>query len=290
MSGMNFATVWVQDMNQLSASCSYLPQWRISIVRSQCFILIIGSDLFISFRGTELPQLRSDWSDFLSIREFLADWLTNVQYKLVKFRADIPGRVHLGFLQAVDVLWRLINPVLAEFTAANPDGRVFVTGHSQGAALAILTVAKLLYIRRVEVQRVADDHSAPPAPPFQIRMCVFAPPLVGDASFVEGMNARAAAVGAQLIRFTNPKDPIPLLPPDNRYAPGPGIHVHLEEDQRTQTAAGQANEWYNAHLPLEVDFFFSALPRLKYHFLAGPGIGDVRPGYLPLLLAYPPQC
>lgn len=88
------------------------------------------------FRGT-LPPLRTP--DHL---QTLKDWLQDAELGLVA-GDKLPGRVHHGFLGALDTLWDGLVPALQRALAASPVKRVLVTGHSKGGAVAHLAAARL---------------------------------------------------------------------------------------------------------------------------------------------------
>ncbi|CAN0203504.1 unnamed protein product [Ascophyllum nodosum] len=71
-----------------------------------------------------------------------ADWITNLKF----FHKDFPklGRVHKGFNDALETVWigEGMRDKLHEMSAANPRP-IFVCGHSLGAALATIAVAKI---------------------------------------------------------------------------------------------------------------------------------------------------
>lgn len=86
---------------------------------------IMGNDqiIVLVFRGTTSIQ----------------DWLTNLDIALTE---ACEGRVHRGFWEALEIVWAEIIEKLSEFRDNNQ--RVFITGHSLGAALATLATARLL--------------------------------------------------------------------------------------------------------------------------------------------------
>jgi triacylglycerol lipase len=93
------------------------------------------------------------------------------------------GTVHGGFAGAFD---RVKEPVLAPIDGARPDGKVLVTGHSLGAALATLTAS------------LAS----------QVRLVTFGSPRVGDSVFT-------SLIGSDRHdRFVDYLDVVTRIPPD----------------------------------------------------------------------------
>lgn len=111
------------------------------------------------------------------------DWLQNVRVKKVK-AMKLPGLVHEGFVGQLQLIWKKIKAELAKgFTAP-----LYVTGHSQGAAVAALAT-KALELADIDV---AETYT-------------FAAPRPGDANF-------AASVATPVYRFEYGDDIVPHVP------------------------------------------------------------------------------
>jgi hypothetical protein len=262
-----------------------------------CYAITVGHNLILSFRGTRLPGLKYDSSDPFNLMEFTRDWMANFQFDQVIGPPGSEGYVHDGFYQAVSSLFPLFLPVVTRFERMQPKGRVLLTGHSQGAALAIIATSMLL-------TNFSNND-------LFLYMCVFAPPLVGDESFIHWMNKVATnQSNIHLLRYTNAADPIPLIPfssPLGSYFPGPGGHVHLSVgNNRRVFRTGGMDDYFEEHLPkicfktlLEFIVFLVTAPfDLLAHFPAGPELSlpsssshlpnRRRSGYLASLSDSPP--
>ncbi len=122
-----------------------------------------GELCLLAFRGTDDPR----------------DWLVNTRIEPVPWPGG--GRVHDGFNEA----FARIAPTLAALRARYAGQRWLVTGHSQGAAMAVLSAALL---RPVSVYG-------------------FGCPRLGDAAFA------AALEGEAIHQVVNGRDLICQLPP-----------------------------------------------------------------------------
>lgn len=146
----------------------------------------------IAFRGT----YRGD------TKTFVADILVDIDAVEVpaNFGADAAAaqpRVHAGVREATERMWPAMEAWLDARTPAV--GRVLLTGHSLGGAMA--TYATLLVHKRY-------------AGAVAIKAVTFASPRVGDDAFVRCL----VATGVDHTRVTNARagdahDPIPHLPP-----------------------------------------------------------------------------
>ena len=127
-----------------------------------------GQDAFVVFRGTQADDPTDIGTD---AEVLLTDW-------------DGSGRVHTGFARALDSVWASVQAWLA----TRPAGRLWFTGHSLGAALATLAVA------RAGVQNAA--------------LVTFGSPRVGDQAFADSFAARAVK------RYVDCCDIVTQVPPE----------------------------------------------------------------------------
>lgn len=91
---------------------------------TQAFVAINGTDIMVAFRGTELDRL----SDVIVDARF---WQT---------KSQTTGKIHQGFKEALDEVWDQLYEYVASIRA---DRNLWYTGHSLGAALAILAASRL---------------------------------------------------------------------------------------------------------------------------------------------------
>jgi triacylglycerol lipase len=139
---------------------------------------------FVSFRGT---------SD-------VAEWVADIDAQPVDyFPISGFGQVHAGFQDVYQLVRDNIAANLA--TAAAGCDQILVTGHSLGAALAVLAAP--------------DIAAKMPPNTIEPRLITFAGPRVGVSDFAEKFNA----VIESCYRIVNFLDIVPLLPP------APYVHV-----------------------------------------------------------------
>lgn len=112
----------------------------------------------------------------------LRAWQTNLKTRPVTWAG--PGRVHQGFLEALDAAWRVLGRHL---TAAGDPRPLLITGHSLGGGLATLAASRLP----------------------QALLYSFGAPRAGDSAFSHDMDKRAE----RHFRYVGYRDPVCLLPP-----------------------------------------------------------------------------
>ncbi len=146
---------------------------------TQLFVARLHDDAVVSFRGTEPTKLD----------DLLAD--ARIAWKNAEFCA---GRVHGGFLGALlPVLERTVAG-LKKHRAAQ--GRIWITGHSLGGALASLLYAWLA--------------AKEPSLKSSLRLVTFGCPRVGDDPFTATVDGATGGAG---VGIAMERDPVPLVPP-----------------------------------------------------------------------------
>jgi hypothetical protein len=124
--------------------------FRHKLTRTRGYLGVCDTHVVLAFRG----------SDPLT----LPNWITDAVVKLVQCD-EYDGRVHHGFSSALRRTWPKIEAVLEEVR----DKPLFVTGHSMGGALAVLTACRLAKAGK------------PPAATY-----TFGSPRLGDPVFCRG--------------------------------------------------------------------------------------------------------
>jgi len=153
---------------------------------TQCFVA--GNDQFavVAFRGSE-ARLRAGDPD---PRHIVADWMADLNFLPEKWGHG--GKVHRGFKEALQEVW----PELEDYISnLQKNGRrIWITGHSLGAALATLAADRYGNIQGVYT---------------------YGSPRVGDKGFLEDFHVNA-------YRFVNNSDIAAKVPPA-------GVYCHVGE-------------------------------------------------------------
>jgi hypothetical protein len=143
--------------------------FRHKITRTRGFLGICDTHAVLAFRGSDPVTLPT--------------WLTDVVVRLVE-RPEYEGRVHHGFSSVLRRTWGKIERILEEAQ----DKPLFLTGHSMGGALAVLTACRLAKMGRTPVATYT-----------------FGAPRIGDRNFCAGY-------ALPTYRIVNRLDLVPELP------------------------------------------------------------------------------
>ncbi|HWM92251.1 MAG TPA: lipase family protein [Thermoanaerobaculia bacterium] len=149
---------------------------------TQGFVAEGNGVVIVAFRGTQvfIPGVHP----IRSLKGVLADSITDAQASLIEASPAAVGRVHSGFAKAVNEVKQDLDQILNRI---GNDGRtLWLTGHSLGGAMAILTATRL-------GERVQGVY-------------VYGAPRVGDASFGKTVDDR-------IVCFVHGSDPVVQVPP-----------------------------------------------------------------------------
>lgn len=102
---------------------------------TQAFVANNANFAIVSFRGTEVPQF--DASNWISS---LRDILQDVRFFPAPWEQG--GHVHSGFKAALENVWESLSQHLQQRRATHPGLRIWFTGHSMGAVLAVLAATR----------------------------------------------------------------------------------------------------------------------------------------------------
>jgi hypothetical protein len=149
---------------------------------TQCYVVSNREFAVVAFRGSEISRRAGAFD----VRVFVAHLMTNADVWLAEWPNG--GKVHRGFRNALDEVW---DGLSTHLTALQRGGRkIWMTGHSLGAALATLAADRF-----GEIQGVYT----------------FGSPRVGNRRFKENYRART-------YRVVNGNDVVARVPPPGFYA------------------------------------------------------------------------
>ena len=139
------------------------------VTRTRGFLGVCDTHAVLAFRGSDPVTLPT--------------WMTDVVVRLVEC-GEYEGRVHRGFSSVLRRTWGKVESLLDE----SRDKPLFLTGHSMGGALAVLTACRLAKMGR------------PPVATY-----TFGSPRVGDRTFCAGY-------ALPTYRVVNGLDLVPEMP------------------------------------------------------------------------------
>lgn len=184
----------------------------IDIKQTQLFIASNDRMIVIAFRGTEPTNIK--------------DWLTDAKIRLTKGPFDT--QVHRGFLAALKDVWP---EVIKEIRLQQNNGQsLWLTGHSLGAALAVLCTA---YLR---------DHGFKESDPIDKPVngtYLFGSPRVGNKEFEQKLGMDS---GVRIFRFVNNNDLVTRVPPRSLGYSHVGKFLYFSEDGKSLEV--DASYWY----------------------------------------------
>ncbi len=164
----------------------------LDVEATQCFVAADPQSIVVCFRGTESDRME--------------DWIADLNFDLVA--GPWGGHVHEGFYDALSCVWQLLDK---EVRRLQNEGRrsLWVTGHSLGAALATLAVA-----RWCEAQRPVSG------------LYTFGQPRTGDNAFARSFDF---AFRPHAFRIVNDLDVVTRAPPRSLGYQHLGTFVYLTD-------------------------------------------------------------
>jgi hypothetical protein len=163
----------------------------ISVGNTQAYLAQNEDALVVAFRGSQAPTTLDGLKDWL---------LTNANNYLIIpegrigtdfAAAGVGARFHRGFMEALAEIWE---PLLTSVSEAveSKDRPLWVTGHSLGGALALMTAWRL-------GRNFISVHE----------VVTFGAPMVGNEAAAQAFEREFAG---KIFRYVNLEDPVPLLP------------------------------------------------------------------------------
>lgn len=182
----------------------YIESTGSSGLDTQLFVAASDALVVIAFRGTEPKKLR--------------DWLTDAN--AVQVAGPFGGRVHAGFSLALGSVWGDLLDCLRALQ--NKAQSLWFTGHSLGAALATLAVARL----RDELDKPVHG------------LYTFGQPRTGDRVFERAYNLDS---GSRSFRFVNNNDLVTRVPTRLMGYSHVGKFLYFDDQGDLQT---DSHFWY----------------------------------------------
>ncbi len=161
---------------------STLLGWNMKLVRffdrsnTQAYLAQNEQTCILAFRGTQPDKI--------------ADWLCDMDCGFVPAPVGMVGRVHVGFLNALNSIWLDLWTTLR--TERGTRG-LWITGHSLGGALAVLATARLHFTKHQPING----------------LYTYGQPRVGDKEFCACFDE---GFGNNAFRFVNFHDIVPRIP------------------------------------------------------------------------------
>jgi len=164
-----------------------LPEVRLFENQStQCYVANNDKFAIVAFRGTELWNNKEKFD----LKSVVADLKTDIDILLTNWPQG--GKVHRGFKEALEEVWSDLLPYIRKLS--DKGCKIWITGHSLGAALATLSASRYGSAQGVYT---------------------FGSSRVGNEVFKEKFDVK-------IYRIVNNDDIVPRVPP-------PGKYVHVGE-------------------------------------------------------------
>jgi len=176
-----------EDFVRARFSKAGLPEVRFFDKQStQCFVANNDQFAIVAFRGSEIWKKKEKFD----LNKVMADLKANVDIRLTDWPQG--GKVHRGFKEALEEVWLDLLPYIRQLDSKGC--KIWMTGHSLGAALATLCAGRYGHVQGVYT---------------------FGSPRVGNDVFKEKFDVN-------IYRIVNNDDIVSRVPP-------PGAYRHVGE-------------------------------------------------------------
>ncbi|CAM9163605.1 unnamed protein product [Ectocarpus sp. 4 AP-2014] len=175
--------------------------------------------IVITFSGTD-PSSVKNWIDDLE-----ATTVPNTYGGLCE-----QCQVHRGFLAAYDLVKDQVRYAIGQHMQYNPHVQILITGHSLGAALAVLCFLDLRVNRGLGQGPNSSVSFAP--------IYLFGSPRVGNEAFA----TLTTRPGVSIFRLVHHRDPVPHLPLEAWGYHHPPTEVFYTEDQSSYQVCSNSGE------------------------------------------------
>ncbi|MFJ2707630.1 lipase family protein [Streptomyces sp. NPDC087428] len=222
------ARAWGFDEMRYFESTHRMP---FPIEDTQAYVMASDRMIVTGFRGTEVAKIR--------------DWLTDVSTPPVPGPGN-KGFVHYGFHQALQSVYPQVRDTVLDLRTQGQS--VWFTGHSLGAALAMLAGARLYF---EEPRLLADG------------VYTFGQPRTCDRLLAGAHNK---AFTDRCYRFVNNNDIVPHLPPEPAYTHVDALR-YIDADGRLHQAMPMAAMLRDRAKGVGADLFAPETDAIKDHHL-----------------------
>jgi triacylglycerol lipase len=114
-----------QELASLYPKFQFLEVHPVSGYDTELFVAAHQEAIVVAFRGTEENSLE--------------DWVNNIDNRAFSYQG---GTLHQGFWEALEAIWKLLYKQIQDFRSNQQ--KIWLTGHSQGGALAMLAARRLV--------------------------------------------------------------------------------------------------------------------------------------------------
>ncbi|GAB5036986.1 lipase family protein [Nannochloropsis oceanica] len=168
--------------------------------------------IIVAFAGTDTTSLKN--------------WIDDIDSILTPWPEDgcVHCRVHAGFLATYGALQSQLLPAIQALLEQHPQAPIWITGHSLGAALAVLCMLDLLALSYPVTQTTT-----------------FGQPRVGNKEFSSFFN-QTIIPSIPFFRLVHHRDPVPHLPPQSLGFHHSPFEVFYSEDESSYVICDPTGE------------------------------------------------